>query len=215
MRKGTAKVVKKMEHIAHVFYINMDDRPDRRSETEAELARAGIPSEKITRVSGVPDAIPDVGCCIAHMHAVKAALDQNVSNALIVEDDFNFIDDLDQVNRGLNHLFAIQTPWRIAMLARIITEAHDYDDVLLRAIQCTNAAGYILNGRETMQLFHGLLRDSVEPLRSTRMHWIYANDRIWVEIMRRELCFCFRERLGYQRISPSSINAGYVRDVII
>jgi hypothetical protein len=76
------------DHIHHVFYINLDKRPDRKEQIEKEL-NGVFPPEKITRIAGIYDEQhPALGCTKSHMKAVQAAKDGGYPNALILEDDF-------------------------------------------------------------------------------------------------------------------------------
>lgn len=66
------------------FYINLDDRKDRRNNMQRLLKIHGF--KKVQRISGfkAPDR---VGCSTSHVMALQHIIDNNIYPALILEDD--------------------------------------------------------------------------------------------------------------------------------
>jgi len=84
------------------FYINLDDRPDRKEQFEREVGQYGL-TDFIERYSACVPKIDDVGndfellgyrrlggCGRSHLNVVRYAKDNNLDNILIFEDDATF-----------------------------------------------------------------------------------------------------------------------------
>lgn len=82
-----------MENIDKIIYINLDSRTDRKKEIENEFTRLHIPEHKVLRLSAIAHSYPPAGCSLSHASILHYAHQQNLKNVLILEDDFNFIDD--------------------------------------------------------------------------------------------------------------------------
>lgn len=75
------------EHFHHIYYINLDSRPDRNEQTLAEFAKYNISAE---RVSGVLNSTPEHGCHLSHAKIFADAVEHDYDNILIFEDDVEF-----------------------------------------------------------------------------------------------------------------------------
>lgn len=96
-----------------VFCINLERRPDRRKEAEAEFAKHGIEVEFINGVDGKDLHIPmqwvsedesyvvpgDLGCVMSHMNVVLMAKQLGLKNVFVFEDDAD-------LHPNFNELFA-------------------------------------------------------------------------------------------------------------
>ena len=182
-----------MDKIDKIIYINMDSRLDRRKEIEEQFKRGGIQNEHIIRFSGI-------------------AYDLNLQNVLILEDDFDFIEDIELVTSSLTNFFheisGIQ--WNAVLLAFGNQESDDFSENISYCIKAKNAAGYLVHRRHMLELSN-TIQEAVEPMASTGMHWLYQNDVVWQKCMAKGNWFHFKKRLGFQRLGFSNL-AGQVVD---
>ncbi len=74
-----------------VLYINLEHRVDRREHLLGELARAGVPAEKIHRVDAVRRDVGALGCTLSHIKAFNLMLEKGWSRVLVLEDDFTWM----------------------------------------------------------------------------------------------------------------------------
>jgi glycosyl transferase family 25 len=74
------------------FYINLDKRKDRRSHIEEQLNRIGLEAERFPGVESSETISGHRGCRLSHLTLIKKALDEDLDNILIIEDDCIFID---------------------------------------------------------------------------------------------------------------------------
>lgn len=198
-----------MEFIDHIIYINLDSRPDRRAEIEAEFARLQIPADKITRFSAITHANPGVGCNLSHAAVLRQAHAMNHNNVLVLEDDFNFCEDPRRVQEGLIHFFTTISDWNAVQLTAGVYDSEPYDDLLNVAKRTSNAAGYLVNAHLMLPLAE-TIENATEPLEQTGAHWLYVNDVVWCKFMEDRRWFYFKERLGYQRPSFSNLSGRFV-----
>ncbi|MCI5180683.1 MAG: LPS biosynthesis glycosyltransferase, partial [Candidatus Electrothrix sp. AW3_4] len=84
-------------YFGKIYIINLPHRTDRLQETKVALNRAGIPSwidvpEKVEIFSAITKEAPGLptGCFLSHLAVLKKALEHNLPNVLILEDDVEF-----------------------------------------------------------------------------------------------------------------------------
>ena len=91
-----------MNNIGKIYYINLDRRTDRREQMETELTRMGLTGERYSAIEANPSII---GCCQSHLNVLKKAKDEGLANVLILEDDFIFIVDKNELEYQMNSFF--------------------------------------------------------------------------------------------------------------
>ena len=79
-----------MNKVEHVFYINLDSRPDRNQFCLQQLSSIGVPNEKIERFSAIKNKEGAIGCTLSHIKCLKLAIEKGYENVMIVEDDIHF-----------------------------------------------------------------------------------------------------------------------------
>lgn len=196
-----------MEFIDKIMYINLDTRADRKVQIEEQFARVGIPSNKIERFSALRHPNSNcAGCNLSHATALRKAYESGYQNVLILEDDFNFIDDVELIHNSLSGFFKeIDESWDAVLLTFGNQESTPCSDLLSRCHSAKNAAAYLVNRKQTLELSN-LIFEAVEPLANTNMHWIYQNDIIWQKCMKNNTWYHFNKRLGYQRAGFSDLS---------
>ena len=199
-----------MNYIDAIIYINLDRRMDRKLEIENEFNRLGIDKNKIFRLSAVEHEYPNTGCNLSHSKALQLAKEKELNNVLILEDDFNFIDDINKINTNLTKFFTEIKEWDVLQLTSKVNSFEKYNDYLNISIDTSNAAGYLVN----KHMFDPLMRIfnySAASLALTKAHWIFQNDRQWTLFMFTRKWFHFIDNLGYQRDGFSDLAQGYYK----
>jgi hypothetical protein len=72
-----------------IYCINLDRRPDRWLEAQAEFAALGI-AGRVERVAGIDLSQPQLGCCLSHIECARRAARAGAETALVLEDDVTF-----------------------------------------------------------------------------------------------------------------------------
>lgn len=125
--------------IAHVIFINLNKRVDRRKHIERELSI--FDPSKVTRLAAVEDPVPTTGCAKSHLMALQMARDAGYPNVLIVEDDafWNKVDESYPVFERL-----ISMPYDGIMVG---STQGDYDETTLRLNGAYSTTAYIVHER--------------------------------------------------------------------
>lgn len=208
-----------MTNIDLILYINLDKRPDRRSQIEEELfKKMSFPREKVVRVPAIGhEENKAVGCTLSHIKALKTA-EQILTtiggrNVLILEDDFVFIDDKDKVEKSLaNLLLSSGEEYDVVLLSYVVKKRRSYNDLLSICLEASKADSYLVR-REYIPKVIECFEESVEHLSRTGMHWLYAQDVYWKNLMEKDRWFYFNDALGHQRRGYSDLAERIVENV--
>ena len=60
-----------MNHIDKIFYINLDERKDRKEQIEKEFEKFEIPLEKVERFEAIKHQYGMIGCSKSHFVSFK------------------------------------------------------------------------------------------------------------------------------------------------
>lgn len=200
--------------VDHVVYINLDSRPDRRHSLLRELARGGLPLDRVDRLPGVRvrDAAPAairgaIGCLAAHLKACRRLRELGVSHGLVLEDDFGFCDDVKRWQADLETFFARGYDYDVCLLATSkFGSVEPHDDLVCRSRQpATNTSAYLVSAAGLERLipcYEKALAALKESLDADR----YAADRCWSELQGGRFLL-FNRKIGFQLASYSDIES--------
>ena len=89
------------DNVDRIFIINLNERQDRYIETLRELKRFNVPLSKVERFSAFKEAPTDnnqlngyIGCARSHLAILRLILERQYNNALILEDDVTFTENI-------------------------------------------------------------------------------------------------------------------------
>ncbi len=190
------------KNIGKIIYINLEHRKDRKEQIENELETMSLKqnSERFEAIQKKPGI---VGCGYSHLAVLKLAKEQNYENVLILEDDFQFLANKEDLEFELTRFFETVKEFDVCMLAYNVNEWQDTEfSFLKKGINVQTASAYIVHKRFYDSLIH-LYEEAIPTLERTGIHWIYANDQIWKQIQPANAWYCFSRRLGRQRPSYS------------
>lgn len=211
-----------------VYYINMDHRADRREALLKELARVGFTDNQITRVHATSyKGCPTSGCMSSHAAALRIAEkhchdreNENLAQALvapfhgayslIIEDDFQFIEDVSKIHSDISFFLDAKKNdnWDAILLTTHLAKLRSHEEnnrVFSQITYSSNAAAYLIH-KDTMIPLARLFEDNLENLYQTKMHWIYANDQLWCNMMKTGNWYMFNHYLGFQKGDYSDLS---------
>lgn len=93
-----------------MFYINLDRRPDKNQIIQKELEKHGITAERFPAVDGQTLQATDklmpgeIGCALSHAGILKLMVEHSWKNVLILEDDVEFIPNVQDYFSANMHL---------------------------------------------------------------------------------------------------------------
>jgi GR25 family glycosyltransferase involved in LPS biosynthesis len=204
-----------LDEIDIVYYINLDKRPDRNTQICDELKKSNINPAKINRICAhdVPEC-GSYGCTLSHIEAVTKFLetDNSVQTCIILEDDFQFVQDQHQITSSINmFLTDFKDKWDVLFLSLnlIYAEKTEYP-YAVRVLRSYCLSGYIINKRFAPQLLTNF-KESAELLKKEG-HYVptLCVDNYMGRLQKTTNWFAITPRVGLQRPSYSDIEKRYV-----
>jgi len=194
--------------IDKVIYINLEKRLDRRIEIENELKWANIPLDKIIRFNAIYNEKGYIGCALSHIKCLEYAIENNLENILILEDDFTFKRNKDYIESSLLKIKEFKD-WDIILLATNIRKINNFKENIFRLIEGKTTAAYLVNRRYFKILIENF-QEALKYLIETDNSQLYSIDVFWNILQKRDNWFTFFPTLGYQRVSYSDIEKALV-----
>jgi hypothetical protein len=135
-----------MKLLEHVFYINLEERTDRKEHAENEFKKIGVTPE---RINAVRDEHGAIGCSISHIKALELAKHRGYPYILICEDDITFLNPellLENLHKFEN--CQESNDWDVIMLIGNVYSIYEIlSDFHVRIEFSKTAAGYIVHSR--------------------------------------------------------------------
>ena len=197
----------------NVYYINIERRTDRREHFLSEIRKLEIPDTRIKRVHAIEHKIGTLGCLQSHIKALKAALNDEYSCALICEDDFTFKHNTAEVREIFQNAFQkCKIEWNVILFAisynaiSVPTEC----SFLNKVEQSHGTSGYLIKKTyiPTLLSLWEELYDRTkhyDTLPSTEEHC----DQLWKKLQH-DKWYVTNPVLGYQYASYSDIEKMFV-----
>lgn len=199
--------------IDRIYIINLDERVDRYIETLRECKRMDIPLSIVQRFSASkcnfkanPELRGHIGCMQSHIAVFHDADKNGYDNIIVLEDDYNFTDDLDKHASDLETFLERKYDFDVVLLSTSrYYRCEPYDDILSLSFQeCTTTAGYLVGASGRKRILP-IWKDGLEKLVKTEDARTYAVDRCWSVLQKDKKFFVFKNKFGFQRAGYSSI----------
>lgn len=190
-----------MDRIAHIVYINLDRRTDRRDQLEYELSRMGLSGERfaaITHSSGI------VGCGMSHLAVLEKAKAAGWESVLVLEDDFQFIVDKPTLETRMAAFIDSALPYDVLMFSYHETTQEPFNDVVSKVVKAQTTAGYLVHSRFYDTLIN-TWKEGLSKLIATGEHWNYSLDQYWKRLQPNAQWFLLIPRIGFQRPGYSDL----------
>ena len=206
------------ENIDIIYYINLDKREDRNEEILEELHRMEVPESKIKRISGVyKPKQGDLGCSLSHLNIMREFNDSEYKNCIVLEDDFTFKNNLDELNSIFNKFFDSGLDYDVCMLSANggYKEATEYPFVL-KINNAQTTSGYMVNRKYSGVLLKNyeegskLIEKSYEKGKGDDIQGMYCIDQYWKRLQDMDNWYIFQPKIGIQRDSFSDIQGGFI-----
>ena len=206
------------EYIDVIYYINLDHRKDRQTEFLDEMTKMGVPDTKLVRVPGIyKPGQGDLGCSMSHLATIQTFLESGHSNCIIFEDDFEFTQELQNINIAFKNIFENNIPYDVCMLSSNTIESEPTEwPFLLRIKSAQTTSGYMISKQFAPTLMKNfqegsrLLEESYSSGKDTNIQAPYCIDQYWKHLQPNHKWYVFQPKLGKQRDSYSDIQQGVV-----
>jgi len=206
------------DYVDVIYYINLDNREDRKKEFLDEMRRMKVPDEKIVRISAVrKPGQGDWGCSLSHLITMRQFLDTKHNNCIVFEDDFVFTQEMDKMNEMFDYVFKNVKNYDIIMLSANEVDVRSTEHPhLKKVLDAQTTSGYMLNKYFATTLLQNyvegtkLIEKSYEGGKSDALQGPFCVDQYWKRLQPQSNWYMFSPKLGMQRESYSDIQGGVI-----
>lgn len=205
------KPYKKLNQYDKYYYINLDDRPDRKKQILKEFKKYNIPENKIQRLSATKyDLNGHIGCAFSHKRCLEDALRNNYDVVIIFEDDFIFKLSVNDTNNILKELYNIHgNDWDVLQLASHHKKIKPSNSRLKPVIHATTSSGYIIQKHfyqnlinDLNQSIYKMQKEMIEHIKKNglvkKKETPYALDQHWRHLQNKSKWFITYPYIGTQ-----------------
>lgn len=195
-----------------VIFINLRKRKDRRLRITRQLKSLGFPIEKIVRLEAIEHSHGYIGCAQSHIAALEMAQQKKWGRILILEDDFAFDEESENIDNLNNYLLTLsKTNWNVAFLAanyHHVTPLKSINNIV-RVNKAWCACAYIVNASYYNKLIYNFQSALLALLKGGRQQE-FAIDVHWHICMQQDLWLGIFPNSGYQVPDKSDIEGKHV-----
>ena len=190
-----------------IFYINLEQRTDRKEHFLEEMKKFCVDESKIVRIDAIYNKNGALGCTKSHIKA----LEQFMANpawltCIIFEDDFTFCDTSVENNTGLlKKFFANFTDWGMLLLASNQNKSPSKEthvEGIKEVVYSQTTSGYCIHKDSVTEVYKNF-KESAAALEKGDAIYQYAVDVFWNRLTMKR--FCFSPNMGYQYPGYSDI----------
>lgn len=197
--------------IKHCFYINLKYRTDRKQHIENELMKIGITGTRFDAIKVTNGAI---GCSMSHLKCLETAKKLGWPHILILEDDIQFLKP-EVFIKQLNYFLSNHILWDVLLVAgNNMPPYTNIDNSCVKVTQCQTTTGYLVKSHYFDTLIHNIKEGINLLLKNPEKHVIYAIDKYWFQLQKRDLWYLIIPLMVVQREDYSDIekrNTNYTK----
>lgn len=199
-------------YIDKVVYINLRRRSDRNFRIKKQLKNIGIQKDKVIRFNAIEDPFGFIGCAQSHIAVIEMAMTEKWDNVLILEDDFEFSQDVNLASRTNKYFNVLQNvPWSVAFLSANYSVVRTFKniDCVVKVDKAWCACAYIVNNNYYETLIDNF-KQGLDYLQRTKSQHQYALDVYWHSLMRNHRWLGIYPNIGHQLPDKSDIENRFV-----
>lgn len=195
------------EFVDVIYILNLRERVDRWYETLLTLASVQAPLHRVFHYKA-EKGDQYTGATQNHVDVMDHFCKMGYKHGLVLEDDFVFIDDKQDVWNSLKYLVEDEYSYDLCFLSiSKVGEREPHDCLLSRSKQaCTTSSGYLLQ-KATAPRVHEVASEGLRLMKETKNTHDYCIDRYWSKLSD---IFFFRNKLGFQRPCYSNLRGEVV-----
>ena len=191
-----------IQNIKHAFYINLASRPDRKQHVESQLNTLGITAERFNAIK-LPNGA--LGCSMSHLKCLEIAKANSWPHLLIIEDDIKFVNP-NMFKTQLNLFLSKHKSWDVVLVGgNNVPPYTRIDDTCVRVSTCQTTTGYLVNGHYFDTLIENFRSGIKKLIEFPQQHVIYAIDKYWFQLQKRDNWFLIIPLTVTQREDYSDI----------
>lgn len=191
-----------------VYYINLDHRTDRRRHIENQLHSIGLTAQRISAVYDKQRGI--LGCGKSHVLAIQKFLQSGATYGIILEDDFTFADNTEEIRNMFREFFKSNVEWDVVMLAgNVLQDTEGPLPILRKVLDAQTTSGYMVTRKFAPilleNLIHGVGHLERYYSQTGRKNHDYCLDIYWKRLQPQNNWYIFNPKMGTQMQSYSDI----------
>jgi glycosyl transferase, family 25 len=180
---------------------------------EKQLVNYNIPYERFNAIK--TKRFGALGCTKSHCQVLKKAMEQNLKNVLILEDDFDFTINRNAFESIMTTVFNTDFNWDVILLTanmKVLKSTKVSQPYLQKVTDAQIAAAYIINGHYISKLFNRLNEGAfLLEKHGKKFTRTYINDQYWKELQKTDNWYITNPILGIQREDYSDIEEKNVK----
>jgi len=199
-----------ISEIKHVFYINLESRPDRKIHVEKQLELVGIKNP--TRFNAIKMRNGAIGCSLSHLKCIETAKENNWPYVLICEDDIEFLNPELFIKQMNGFLTSIHQDWDVVLLAGNNKSTYqEINPYCVKINSCQTTTGYIIKNHYYDILSENIKSGIKKLIGSKFNRELYAIDKYWFELQKKDIWYLIIpltvvQREDYSNIEKKNIN---------
>jgi GR25 family glycosyltransferase involved in LPS biosynthesis len=172
--------------IKNAYYINLENRKDRKAHVENELLKIGIKAERFNAIK-LPNGA--LGCSMSHLKCIENAKQNNWDHVLVVEDDITFLDK-NLFIRQLNKFFKFNKSWDVILFAGNNHKPYiQYGDFSVKVFRCQTTTGYLVKSNYYDKLIENYKQGVNNLMREPTKENQHAIDKNWFRLQEKDSWF--------------------------
>jgi len=195
-------------HFDILYFINLECRPDRLEHITNEINKTNIDKNKIHRINAFyTPHMGALGCSMSHIKALEQFLEtpEDIQHCLIMEDDFEFTQEQDVVNKLLDEFFNSGENYDVFTISTNIQKAQPTKYPFLQKIIDAQAlSGYCVHRNYAPILIENY-KESVKLLEEKGWDHYHCCDIHMKILQPNHNWYCIHPKIGKQMCNFSNI----------
>jgi GR25 family glycosyltransferase involved in LPS biosynthesis len=198
--------INSIEDIQHVYYINLEDRKDRKEKVENELQKIKLKA-KVERFNAIKMTNGAIGCSMSHLKCLEQAKKLHLPHIFICEDDIEFLNPTLFISQ-LNNFFESTSTndWDVVLVAgNNMIPFNAINNFCIQVFNCQTTTGYIVKNKYFDKLIANYKEGIQLLLRNQDKKQLYAIDKYWLQLQKHDKWYLIIPLSVVQRIDFSDI----------
>jgi GR25 family glycosyltransferase involved in LPS biosynthesis len=189
----------------NIYYINLDERTDRKEKIEKEFAKMGW---KYTRMSAIKTQHGIVGCGMSHLKLIKMAKDKNLDYICVFEDDAYFTNP-SKLKELIEYAFSKNLEYDVLLLAGNVKEDYRIDEYVYKTTAVFCGTAYVVRKHYYDKLINNI-SEGLKILVKDPNKREYSWDAYWINLQKTDNWLILKPRTVTQRPDHSDIEDKFV-----
>jgi len=166
--------------IKNVFYINLEERTDRKAHVELELLKLGICCAK--RFNAIKLKNGAIGCSMSHLKIIEEAKKKKLDHVLIVEDDITFLN-TELFKQQFNMFLKNHKDFDVVLIAgNNVPPFQNIDESCVKVTRCQTTTGYLVKSHYYDTLIQNYRNGITQLMKEPKNHILYSIDKYWFHL---------------------------------